>query len=82
MKLKKNAFGLAMGVVMGVGVFLATIIVIIKEGGEHLIILRQFFPGYSISFIGSIFGLIEGFISGYIIGWILIALYNIFQRGK
>ena len=82
MKLKKNAFGLAMGVVMGVGVFLATIIVIIKEGGEHLIILRQFFPGYSISFFGSIFGLIEGFISGYIIGWILIALYNIFQRGK
>jgi len=82
MKLKKNAFGLALGVVMGVVVFLATIIVMIKEGGEHLVLLRQFLPLYSISIIGSIFGLIEGFIGGYVIGWILIALYNIFQREK
>lgn len=82
MKLKKNAFGLALGVVIGVVVFLATIIVMAKEGGEHLLLLRQFFPGYSITVGGSIFGLIEGFISGYIIGWILIALYNIFQRKK
>ncbi len=82
MRLKKNAFGLALGVVMGVIVFLATIIVMMKEGGEHLILLRQFFPGYAITIGGSIFGLIEGFISGYIIGWILTALYNIFQRGK
>ena len=71
MKLNKNAFGLAAGIICGVGVFLATIILLIKGGeGEHISLLRNFYPGYSFSFLGSIVGLVWGFVEGFIIGWL------------
>lgn len=80
MKLNKKAFGLASGVLWGVMIFLATIIVLIKGGGTTLVLLQQFYVGYDISFIGAVLGLIYGFVNGFICGWILALFYNAFSK--
>lgn len=82
MKLSKKALALASGILWGVVVFLATIYVMIKGGGNTLVLLQQFFWGYNISFGGAILGLIYGFIYGFIGGWIWGLLYNAFVGGK
>jgi hypothetical protein len=81
MKLSKRAFALALGILLGAVVFLATIYVMLKGGGNTLILLQQFFWGYGISFGGAILGLIYGFVYGFIFGWIIVLLYNAFVGG-
>jgi hypothetical protein len=77
--LKKNAFGLAYGLLMGLGLFILTnYIVLLHHGGETLIKLNQIYWGYSISFGGSLLSLIYGFVTGYLIGWFIALFYNIF----
>ncbi len=82
MQLNKKAFGIACGIVWGVCIFLATIYVILKGGGNTMVLLQQFYWGYSISFVGAILGLIYGFIYGFICGWIFGWLYNKFVGVK
>lgn len=78
MKLSKRALALASGILWGVCVFLITIYVIIKGGGNTLVLLQQFYWGYNISWGGAFLGLIYGFIDGFICGWIFALLYNAF----
>ncbi|MDA2922758.1 bacteriophage holin [Patescibacteria group bacterium AH-259-L07] len=82
MDLNKKACGLALGIIWGVTLFLATIWIIIKGDGNTLIKLQQFYIGYSISWLGAFIGLIYGFIDGFIGGWVFAWLYNIFARKK
>jgi hypothetical protein len=81
MQLDKKALGLALGIVWGVCVLLATLAVMIMGGGEHLLLLKKFYIGYSVSVLGAIVGLIYGFIDGFICGWVLAWLYNRFAAG-
>jgi hypothetical protein len=77
--MKKNALGLAYGLVLGLGLFLLTnYLVLIHHGGATLIKLNQIYWGYSITFGGSLLGLIYGFVTGYIVGWLVALFYNIF----
>lgn len=77
--LKKNAYGLAWGLLLGIGLFLITnYITLIHHGGSTLIKLDQVYWGYSISFGGSLLGLIYGFVTGYLMGWFVALFYNIF----
>lgn len=81
MKLNKNAFGLATGVICGLVIFLLTNILLLKGAyGEHIILLRNVFIGYSFSFLGSIIGLIWGFVDGFIAGWIFAFIHNLFNK--
>ena len=82
MKLNKRAFALATGILWAVAVFVATIYVMIKGGGNTIVLLQQFFWGYNISFGGAILGLIYGFVWGFIWGWIFAWLYNLIGREK
>ncbi len=82
--LNAQILGLVLGILMGLGLFVATIWLVIKGGhvtasGEYLVgpnlqRLSQFFPGYSVSVEGSFVGLGYGFgiglIGGAVIGWI------------
>ncbi len=75
--LNSRILGLALGLLCGLGLFIATNWLIIKGGenpGAHLKLLSQFFIGYRISFWGSIVGFAYGFafgtLSGALIGWI------------
>lgn len=77
--LKKNAFGLACGLVGGLGLFILTnYLVLLHHGGETVIKLNQVYWGYSITFGGSLLGLIYGFVTAYLIGWFVALFYNIF----
>ena len=78
---------LVLGVVFGVGVFVATNWLVIQGGfvteegdrvvGPHLEgFLRQFFIGYRVSFWGSFIGLLYGFALGTIVGSAIGWIYN------
>lgn len=75
--LNAKVVGLAFGLILGLGIFVATNWLIIKGGdrvGPHLILLSQYFIGYRVTFLGSLIGAAYGFalgtISGSLMGWI------------
>jgi hypothetical protein len=79
MRVDRVALGLAAGVVGGVGLFVATLALLLKGGpvsGPTLELLGQYFPGYSVTALGSLTGLFYGFISGFAVGWLLATLRN------
>jgi|SRR3981081_4239047 hypothetical protein len=71
--------GIVLGIVMGTGLFLATNFLVLKGGpnvGAHLKLLAVFFPGYRVTFFGSLIGFCYAFVVGFICGVILGAVYN------
>jgi hypothetical protein len=75
----RNVLGITLGLLCGVGLFLATLVLVIKGGpdvGAHLSLLNQFFPGYTVTLLGSFVGFFYGFLVGYISGWIVATVYN------
>jgi len=75
--LNAKVLGLALGVLGGLVIFIATNWLVIKGGhpvGRHLRLLSQYFIGYRVSFLGSLIGFAYGFavgtIGGALIGWI------------
>jgi hypothetical protein len=75
--LNAKVFGLTLGIVCGLALFLATNWLVIKGGdrvGPHLALLSQYFIGYRVSFLGSLIGFFYGFavgtLCGSLIGWI------------
>jgi protoporphyrinogen oxidase len=70
-KLDGRAFGFALGTVTGLGLFLATIFLVVRGGahvGSHLELLDQYFPGYRVTPSGSFLGLVYGFVLGFSVG--------------
>ena len=77
--LNAKLMGIVLGMLIGGGLFLATIFLVIKGGpevGQHLSLLSQFFPGYTVTYMGSLIGFAYGFAVGLIIGSVLGAVYN------
>src|SRR5215470_2385923 len=71
--------GLVTGLVLGLGVFLATNWLVLKGGdvvGPHLALLSNFFIGYQVSFAGSLIGFAYGFVGGFVIGYAVATIYN------
>ena len=82
-RLNAATVGLVLGFLFGAGLFVATIWLVIKGGphpGAHLALLSQFFPGYSVTFLGSILGFVYGFLVGFVTGAVLGAVYNKLAR--
>jgi hypothetical protein len=81
LRLNTRVPGLSFVMVFGIGLFLLTNWLVIKGGpnvGAHLILLRQYFPGYSVTFWGSIVAFAYAFILGYAVGVLISELYNKF----
>lgn len=77
--LNAKLLGIVSGALLGLGLFVATNILVLKGGepvGPHLALLGQFFPGYTVTFFGSLIGFIYGFMVGLVIGSVLGAVYN------
>ncbi len=84
LRLNSQAIGLGLGLLLGLGIFIATNWLVLKGGyvnsaGEYIVgprlqLLSQFFIGYRVSFLGSLIGFAYGFavgtIGGSLIGWI------------
>ena len=82
MRLKSKAFALTCGIIWGLAVVLMTFWVMMRGGGNTLILLEQFYFGYSVSFLGAIIGFIWGFVDGFIGGWFFAWLYNYLTKPK
>ncbi|MCB9649726.1 MAG: NAD(P)/FAD-dependent oxidoreductase [Deltaproteobacteria bacterium] len=73
------ALGAAMAVVFGLGLFLATAILVVKGGphmGTHLSLLNNYIPGYSVTWPGAFVGLILGAVGGFLNGWTMAVAIN------
>jgi hypothetical protein len=74
--------GFVVGTISGLGILIATIWLVVKgpvgnhDVGPHLALLANFFPGYRVTYWGSIIGFIYGFIAGFVSGWVIGWLYN------
>lgn len=78
MKLDVKAFGLACGLVWGLGLFLLTWWIIAFEGATgDATFIGRLYRGYSITPFGSLIGLAWAFVDGLIGGLIFAWLYNL-----
>ena len=78
-RMNLQAWGMAVGLLLGVGLMLATIALVVRGGdsmGSHLGLLRVYFPGYSVSYVGSLIGFVYAFVIGYAIGRTIVVIYN------
>lgn len=85
-RLNAKVFGIVLGILFGLVIFIATIWLVIKGPemtssgeyvvGPHLQLLSQFFIGYEVSFLGSIIGFVYGFAVGTFSGALLSRIYN------
>jgi len=78
-RLNARAWGIAMGLLFGGGLFVATNILVLKGGaqvGPHLALLGVYFPGYRVTFLGSFVGFVYAFVVGYALGRLIGTVYN------
>src|SRR5687767_2317449 len=79
MRLNARAWGISTGLLLGGGLFFATILLVIRGGprvGQHLSLIGVFFPGYSVTWVGAFVGFIYAFVLGYGLGRIIGTVYN------
>jgi hypothetical protein len=79
-RLHSVALGVACGVLVGAGILAATLILVLKGGnqvGRNLVLLAQYFPGYSVTWTGSLVGGAYGLSVGFVLGWLMASLRNL-----
>ena len=78
-RIHAGVLALVCAIMGGLGLFTMTVWLLIKGGpyvGLHLQLLSQYFPGYSVTWTGSLVGLAYGALVGGIVGWLIGAVYN------
>lgn len=78
-RLDRFACGVSLGLIAGIGLFVATLVLILRGGaivGPHLDLLGQFFPGYRVTVLGLFLGLAYGCAAGFVVGWTAAFLRN------
>ena len=78
-RLRAGIMALVCGTVSGTGLALATLWLVVRGGdevGPHLGLLGQYFPGYTVTWWGSLLGFFYGALTGGIAGWTTAWLYN------
>lgn len=79
LQLNGRAWGIAIGLLLASGLFVATNVLVLKGGslvGPHLALLGAYLPGYRVSFVGSLIGFVYLFVIGYAIGRLIGMVYN------
>ncbi|NUQ44766.1 MAG: NAD(P)/FAD-dependent oxidoreductase [Phycisphaerae bacterium] len=80
-RLDPIALGTAVGTLTGLGLFMATAILLLQHGprvGENLSLLSHYLLGYKASsWSGAFIGLVEAGIGGFILGYVIAWLHNI-----
>jgi hypothetical protein len=78
-KIDGTALGSAVGAVAGLLVWLATVVLLLRGGdvvGPRLALLAQYFPGYTVSWVGSLVGLAYASVIGFLAGWYFALIRN------
>lgn len=74
-----RAFGIAVGSVGALVLFVATVALVVKGGevvGPHLGLIGQYLPGYSVSLPGAVIGAGYAFVLGFAAGWTFARVRN------
>jgi hypothetical protein len=83
LKLNARAWGIAVGLLFGLGIFLATMVLVMKGGksvGPHLALIGQYLPGYRVTVGGAFIGFVYLSVIGYGVGRIIGGVYNALVR--
>lgn len=83
LRINTVATAVGLGLLHGVVLFVATLFLALRDGsaaGPHLGLLGQYFPGYSVSVLGSVVGFVYAFIVGAFAGFLLSTIYNRLTR--
>jgi len=73
------ALGVALGTVLGLGLFLATAVLLLQGSeplGPDLAVLRSYFLGFEVTWSGALLGLLEAAAGGFAFGYVLARLIN------
>lgn len=84
-RLRASVMATVMGALMGIGLLSATIWLIVQGGpnvGAHLGLLSNYYPGYSVTWIGAFVGLFYGSLTGALIGYAATYVYNMVALRK
>jgi len=79
LRLNGQAWGISFGLLCGLGLLLATLVLVARGGenvGQHLGLLAAYFPGYRVTVLGGFLGFVYGFVLGYILGRVIGSVYN------
>ncbi len=82
-RLDPTALAVALGTVTGLALFIATLVLVLREGslvGLHLGRLGYFLPGYGVTWPGAFVGLVEAAIVGATVGGVLALAWNGYHR--
>ncbi len=78
-RLRAGIMAVTFAMTGGAALFVATTWLLIRGGenvGQHLGLLSNYLPGYSVSWIGAVIGLLYGFLIGAVIGAAIAWTYN------
>lgn len=79
LRLNSQAWGVSFGMLLGLGLFIATVVLVVKGGenvGAHLSLLSVYFPGYRVTWPGAFLGFMYAFVLGYALGRVVGTAYN------
>lgn len=78
-RLRAGVMAIVCGMFAGTGLLVATAWLVIRGGdrvGEHLGLLRNYLPGYSVTWSGALLGFVYGALFGGAAGWLTAWIYN------
>ena len=79
-RLRAGILAFTFGMVSGTSLVMATIWLVVRGGpnvGQHLGLLRQYFPGYSVTWFGAVVGFFYAALLGAIVGGGVGWIYNL-----
>jgi hypothetical protein len=78
-RLRASVMAVVFGLTSGTGLFVATVWLVIRGGaqvGPTLGLLRNYLPGYSVTWPGAFIGFVYAAVLGSAVGWVVAFIYN------
>jgi hypothetical protein len=78
-RLRSRVLAMVFGVLGGTALFVATAWLLVRGGpnvGEHLGLLSNYLPGYSVTWPGAFLAFVYGVLIGAVVGWSVAQVYN------
>ena len=78
-RLRAGIMAIVCGLLAGSGLLVATVWLVLRGGpnvGQHLVLLRNYLPGYTVTWSGALLGFVYGLLLGGVLGWLTAWVYN------